>query len=102
LARFSVVAVGLLLLVPIPARAAFMSGTEFVQDCRSQNYSFLGGYVAGLSDAHEAISRWEKFNREICPSRGVTVRQMVEVACRRLEQNPQDWHLSASSLMTCH
>jgi len=86
---------------------AFYSGNELLVLCEA-HLSDAGSaakgnqcisYVAGIADAHSFFVKWAALEQSWCMSIDVDGSQLVRVVTKWLQENPQDLHLSASSLV---
>jgi hypothetical protein len=102
--RASIFALTMLAVASVQARAdtdkAFYSGNELLKACEDHNL-ICPGYIAGVVDGARAIAHWEKLgNPGFCtPDNGVTLGQLRRIAENYMRANPQNLHLTASSLV---
>ena len=96
----------LLLVISSTANASFMSGNNLMERYRSyKEYNagnpseedlMLGmmylGYVAGASDVLDNLEM-------ICKPKGMTVGQAAQIVGKYLDDNPQELHISAGTLV---
>jgi hypothetical protein len=104
----ALLASGLLLVSPL-ARAHeqgpfeyFRSGEALLQECErkdSASSNRCEGYIAGVADAHRAISIPFPGLRRYCTPEHVTVHEIRRVVAKWLEANPAQLHSPASSLV---
>lgn len=88
----------ILALIPSSGSASFFyTGNQMHELCQASPLS-AHIYAAGVLDGASAIEYWETDRVSVCPSEGVTVTQAGDVMCRRLEENPQERHLSSGAI----
>jgi hypothetical protein len=86
------------LLLPLSANANFFfTGNEMYEICQTSRPT-ARTYAAGVLDGASAMEFWETKRVSVCPSNGVTVNQVGDLMCRRLEENPEERNLSAGAI----
>lgn len=82
-----------LLMIPAMANAEFISGNELLSNLKGNldERMFAIGYIAGVSDFLDGAT--------VCSPNGVTLGQMRDLIKEYLENNPQQRHYSADSLI---
>jgi len=85
----------------------FYSGNELLAMCEAYlsetgsaakgNTCF--GYVAGIVDAHNTFVNLADLEQSWCPPENLDGSQLVRVVTKYLQGNPQQLHLTASSLV---
>jgi len=82
---------------------SFESGNELLSACKKQEGSFGSAYcmayIAAVSDSHDTWVNWGYIPKRTCTPEKVTVGQLELVTVKYLEENPQELHLGASSLV---
>jgi hypothetical protein len=95
-----------LLLASPPARAHetsvegryFKTGNALLGECKKEGL-FCDGYIAGVADAHRAVSHSFREMTRYCTPEHVTVHELRRVVVRWLQANPGQIHFAASSLV---
>jgi len=90
------------------AATVFYSGNEMLKMCEAY-FSETGsvvdanvcvGYVTGIHDGQIVFSGWGDMKKTIClPGSGVKGGQLVRIVIKYLQENPEDLHLTAGSLV---
>jgi len=89
--------------------ASFLAGNKLLELCEA----YLGNdtvvnvakgntcaaYIMGIEDAHQAFVFWKRMEQIWCTPKGMETSQLVRVATKFLQENPQKLHLAASSLV---
>src|SRR5262245_48684855 len=98
--------VGLALsIMPLSARAQFVSGNELLQSCESQaatpadiaQFAQCAGYIQGVSDTIDQIARVRNVSR--CIPTGTAVRQLIDAVVIFLRAHPANRDEPASGLV---
>ena len=89
--------------------AGFFSGNALLEICEaylnggtSANIAkgnACHGYVASIADAHGLFVGWEMMEQVWCFPEKMKVGQLVRIATKYLQENPEELHLIASSLV---
>jgi len=89
------------------AAVSFMSGSELLERCEAR-LSETGsaakgntcvGFLTGVADAHDNFTSWEVMSPLWClPVMGTD--QLIRVVTKHLQENPEDLHHTAASLIT--
>jgi len=91
------------------ASEAFMSGNYLLERCEAyinKTNTAKGhvclGYVGGIADIHEIFVNWGDMKANWClPVDGnVNMEQLLRIVTKNLQENPENLHLSASSLIS--
>lgn len=77
-----------------PASAAFMTGNNLDDLCRNGNRSIVMGYAVGITDFLEGTAP-----EAICIPEGVPAKQVVDILCKYVDENPKDRHLSGDYMV---
>jgi len=80
----------------------FRTGNALLNECEKENSSFglfCDGYIAGVADAHSAISHSFRGMTRYCTPEHVTVHQLRLVVVKWLRANPGQLDWAASSLV---
>ena len=107
----------ILLILSGEAKADFMDGNEFLAAC-SNNREFAEGYVAGFYDKalqdkasvsfYVPLMEMEKRTsfrvlstvvKDYCAPERATLRQLTDVVCKHLKDNPEGRHIPATVLV---
>ena len=91
----------MLLGTPPSYAGSFVNGNQLVSDCRQNETSlqsvFCYGYIVGVFDKQS----WDTTSDlRSCPPEGVTAGQTVAIVKKFLEENPENLHYDAASLVT--
>jgi len=83
---------------------AFYSGNHLLALCLKQTDDYTSksnclGYIIGVSDTHNTHVNWKYIGSYWCSPDGIIGGQLQAVVVKHLKENPQDLHLSASSLV---
>jgi len=90
-------------------RQSFYSGNELLEMCEAYldggtstniakgNTCF--GYVTGISDTHTLFVSWELMEQQWCKPENMQGVQLVRIATKYLQENPQALYLTADSLV---
>jgi len=57
------------------------------------------GFIMGVADAQEVFIGWNRMERMWCLPEHVTGAQVLRVVTKDLQENPQDLHKTASSMV---
>ncbi len=106
----------ILLVLSGAAKADFMDGNDFLAACVN-NREYVQGYIAGFHDKalqdkasvsfYVPLSEMEKNNsfrvltnvvKDYCAPERATLRQLTDVVCKHLKDNPQRRHIEATIL----
>jgi len=88
------------------ARADFLTGNELLEMCEeylsdtgspAKGHTCMG-YVIGIADAEDAFVDWKLMGKKICNTNTMSS-QIVRVVIKYLQENPQNLHKSAGSLV---
>src|SRR5258705_11354152 len=117
-----IIALVVALLIPSQASAEFLNGNRLMEECEGRT-PFLSGYVAGsldkgLADLPYLMVLFLKFYdpskhaehnkhlesaaqmvRNFCKPDNVTLRQIVDVFCKHLKENPADRNKGGAALL---
>jgi len=80
----------------------FRTGNALLNECKKENSPsglFCDGYIAGVADAHRAVSHSFRGMTRYCSPEHVTVHELRRVVVRWLQANPEQIHFAASSLV---
>jgi len=89
------------------AALVFLTGSKLLEKCEA-HLSETGniakgnvcvGFVAGIVDAHDTFTGWDKMSPLWCPPDNMGTGQLTRVVTKHLQEHPQDLHLSAGSLV---
>lgn len=86
----------LMLATVAPAQAVFHDGNELHALCEKGDGQ---RYVMGIADAMAHVRNLAIPASRMCPHPDVQAKQMYDVACKALRENPQDRHLTAASIV---
>ena len=81
---------------------SFKTGSSILESCERESWFNKGyclGYIIGVSDAANTLAVWKGFAESICTPQGVTSGQLQKVVVNNLNENPEELHLNASSLV---
>ena len=85
------------------ARAAFFNGNSFLAVCESDAFAERNtcrAYLGGIVDNHNTLNKWKLLTTKLfCTPLEVTAIQLAKVFVKYANDNPQDLHLSASSVV---
>ena len=89
-----------------PAPAFRHSGNSLLKLCTETadmypfvQYSMCIGYIQGVMDHDQVRADWKKTLKTFCVPNDVTNGQLRKVAMNYLNENPEDLHLNAASLV---
>jgi len=57
------------------------------------------GYLTGISDLHETLVGWGEVKPVWCMPKSADSDQLIRVVTKSLQENPEDLHLAAGSLV---
>ncbi|WP_425602872.1 Rap1a/Tai family immunity protein [Hoeflea algicola] len=81
------------------ARSEYVTGYDLSKWCQENNAGAVG-YVLGVYDGFTTAQRYtDRPDLRSCVAPEVSRGQLYEVACKYTRDNPQTWHLSASSIV---
>ena len=86
-----------------PANARYYSGGDILPSCESESIkdnAYCAMYLGGIIDANSALYEWRDLAiKNYCIPEGVTLDQLRKVFTKYANENPQDLHQSAASMM---
>ena len=100
--NIKVVVFALVMTASMGVQGAWLTGGQLLEDCESENYFEKGscmGYIEGVGDSVATLANWEDFAEYICTPQGVTSGQLMLVVVKNLNENPEELHMTASSLV---
>jgi len=57
------------------------------------------GFIMGVADAHNAFVEWKEMEQRWCMPAGIGGAQLVRVVTKHLQENPQELHMTAGSMV---
>ena len=84
------------------AEGYYLSGSDLLQECESDaafDRNVCMGYVMGIADVTRSYVTLGHLNKYFCIPDAVDSIQLQKVIIKRLNANPEELHLSASSLV---
>ena len=84
------------------AEASFYSGNELLERCESDSAARRNacvGFLAGIHDITEDYDAWGNMDPSFCIPAGVSQSQLRKVAIKALNEQPENLHLGASSIV---
>jgi Rap1a immunity proteins len=80
------------------AHAVFLNGNKLHEWCQEQPAA-AAQYVVGVLDALMVAAATDASNQPVCIPTQVTVRQVYDVVCKHLRDNPANRHYNTPSLV---
>ncbi|MFT5709319.1 MAG: hypothetical protein ACI8QT_000005 [Halioglobus sp.] len=97
---------GMLFSVLLSAQGAsangYYTGAEMLKICTDVSpfqAKSCGGYIAGVADTSAKAVAWETLTAVRCVPVEVTIKQLMKIAVKYMEEHPEELHLGAESLI---
>ena len=100
--NIKVVVFALVMTASMGVQGAWLTGGQLLEDCESENYFDKGyclGYIVSVHDTVATLAGWKGFAEYICTPQGVTAGQFRKVVVKNLNENPEELHMAADSLV---
>jgi hypothetical protein len=86
-----------------PADARYFSANKLLSDCKTEstiNRAICNGYLAGANDTHELHTGLDEgVKKSICIPAGASIEWLRKIFIKFANDNPQDSHLDAASVV---
>ncbi len=100
--RMKLIAGIFLCLLAVQARAAVLTGSDFLTMCNKQSDTYPEkciGYVAGIYEAYITFNSWELIADTLCLPDTATISSMVDVSVEQIQNQSDKQNVNASNLV---